>query len=106
MALYKRGKVWFIDYYYPPGRGGKRIREKVGPSKDEAQIVLSERLKDIRQGRNPEIRRIAPKPFKEMVAEFLERHARKRKSCHSIKLNTDILAKHFGDRMLQEITPK
>jgi len=106
MAILKRGKTWFIDYYYPPGRGGTRIREKVGPSKEDARIVLAERLKDIRQGRNPELRRIAPKPFTEMVAEFLERHARKLKAYHSVKLNTDALVKYFGDRMLQEITPK
>ena len=49
MALLKRGKTWFIDYYYPPGRDGKRVREKVGTSKDDARIVLAERLKDIRQ---------------------------------------------------------
>lgn len=30
MGLYKRGKTWYIDYYYPPGRDGKRIREKIG----------------------------------------------------------------------------
>ena len=58
MSLYKRGKIWCIDYRYPPGRDGKRIREPVGPDKNEARIVLAERLKDIRQGRNPELRRI------------------------------------------------
>ena len=56
MGLYKRGKTWWIDYYYPPGRGGKRIRERVGPDKDEARIELAARLRDIRQGRNPELR--------------------------------------------------
>ena len=63
MGLYKKGKNWYIDYYYPPGRAGKRIREMVGPDKDGARILLGERLKDIRQGRNPELRRIDPKPL-------------------------------------------
>ena len=40
MGLYKKGKSWYIDYYYPPGRAGKRMREKIGPSKQLARIVL------------------------------------------------------------------
>ena len=107
MAIYKKGKNWYIDYRFPPGRQGKRIREKIGPvTKDEATIVLSTRLRDILEGKNPELRRIKPKPFREMVTEFLERHASKRKSYSSIKDNTEILVRHFGDRTLQEITPK
>ena len=46
MGLYRRGKVWWIDYYYPPGRDGKRIREKVG-KKDDARIV---RVSDVSLG--------------------------------------------------------
>ena len=30
MGLYKKGKSWYIDYYYPPGRAGKRVRKMVG----------------------------------------------------------------------------
>ena len=53
MGLYKKGKSWYIDYDYPPGRAGKRIREKVGPVKDEARILLSERLKESPPGTQP-----------------------------------------------------
>jgi len=106
MALYKRGKNWYIDYYYPPGRGGKRIREKVGPEKDEARILLAERLQDIRQGRNPALRQIKPKPFDEMVKEFLAKHAKKRRNYRTFVLNTDLLLNHFRGKTLQEIGPK
>lgn len=106
MGLYKKGKNWFIDYRYPPGRTGRRIREKVGPVKEEAQIVLAERLKDMRLGRNPELRQIKPKSFAVMVKEFLEKHARKSRDYESFKHNTDILLKHFENRTLQEIGPK
>ncbi len=63
MGLYKKGKSWYIDYYYPPGRAGKRVREKVGPVKDEARILLAKRLEDIRHGRNPELRKVSPALF-------------------------------------------
>ena len=105
MSLYKKGKNWYIDYYYPPGRSGKRIREKIGPVKDEARIVLAERMQDIRQGRNPALRQIKPKPFDEMVAEFLEKHARQRRDYESFAYNTDVLLRYFDGQMLQDITP-
>src|SRR6185436_6559685 len=103
MGLFKRGKVWWIDYYT---HGGKRLREPVGPSKEEARITLGERLQDVRQGRNPELRRIRPKPFDEMVTEFLEKHARQRRDYESFEHNTDLLLKHFRGLTLQEIGPR
>jgi len=105
VSLYKRGRTWYIDYYYPPGRGGKGIGEKVGPEKDEARILLAERLQDIRQGRNPALRRIAPKPFNEVVKEFLEKHASTRRHYATFKKRTDLFVKHFGGMTIQEMTP-
>src|SRR5882672_1023518 len=102
MGLYRRGKVWWIDYYYI----GNRVREPVGPEKEEARIILGERLKDIRQGRNPELRRIRPKLFDEMVAEFLKRHASQRRDYETFVLLTNVLLRYFRGRTLQEVTPK
>jgi integrase len=106
MSLYKRADVWYIDYYYPPGRGGRRIRERVGPKKAEAQILLAERLQDIRQGRNPALREIRPKPFDGMVTEFLDRHAKGCRDYKSFVQNTGKLKAFFKGRTLQEITPR
>lgn len=105
MGLFKSGKNWGIDYRYPPGRHGKRIREVIGP-KDEARIVLAKRIEDIRHGRNPELRRIEPKPFDGMVKEFLERHANGLRHPKSVKSSTEILKLHFSGKTLQEIGPK
>lgn len=104
MAIYKRGRNWYIDYRYPPGRTGKRFREMVGPVKDEAVILLSERLKDIRQGCNPALRQIKPRPFRTVVEEFLEKHARLCRDPESYEHKTRILLRAFGGKMLQEIT--
>ena len=70
MGLFKRRGNWYIDYRYPAGRDGQRIREKIGPVKDEAQIVLSTRLQDIRMGRDPALRIIKPRPFEDVLNEF------------------------------------
>ncbi len=130
MGLYKKGKNWFIDYRYPPGRAGKRIREKVGPVKDEARILLAERLQDIRMGRNPVLRIIKPRLFEDVVTEFLMKHVgvavevrreegvvqvrRKanlpvsalKKDLDGYIHNVTILVRHFEAKILQQITPK
>ena len=42
MAVYKKGNDWYIDYYV----SGRRKRERVGPDKRLAQIVLKKRAAD------------------------------------------------------------
>ena len=106
MSLYKKGKNWYIDYYYPPGRAGKRIREKIGPVKDEARIMLSERLKDIRQGRNPELRQIKPIRFETVVREFLEKHASRCRDPKSYADKIRVIERHFRGKMLKAITAR
>ena len=96
MGLIKKGKNWFIDYRYPPGRQGKRIREKIGPvSKDEATIVQSTRLKDILVGKNPELRRIKPRPFDAVVKEFEEKYVALCRDPKSYKDKTRVLLRAF-----------
>ena len=101
MGLYKRGKTWWIDYY----NGTKRVRENVGSVKDDARIILSERLKDIRQGRDPELRRIKAKPFREIVEEFMEGHVRQLRDKGGYRVSTKVLLRHLDGKTLQEITP-
>ena len=107
MGLYKKGKNWYVDYRYPANRLGRRVREKVGPVKDEARILLAARLKDMRQGRNPELRQIRPVTFADHSTQVLEQHYRKQRCFPWAKLVIDShLIPFFGSRMLQEISPK
>ena len=104
MGLYKRGKTWWIDYY----NGTKRVREKVGPVKDDARIVLSECLKGIRQGVDPELRRIEPRPFVEVVEEFIEKHVKvkiKPRARKRYENRVRLILRAFEGRMLQQLTP-
>src|SRR2546428_12962560 len=102
MGLYQRGKVWWIDYYT---HGGKRIRRPVRPKKGEARITLGVRLQDVRQGRNPELRRIRPKPFEEMLKEFLEKHGSRCRNKESYEAKANALKIPFKGKTLQEIGP-
>jgi integrase len=103
--VYRTKQGYGIDYRFPPTREGRRIREFIGPDKEEAKIMLADRLKAIRMGQNPELRKIQPKPFKETVTEFLEKHARLRKDYQTFKVNSDRLLEHFKGT-LQEIGPR
>jgi len=107
MSLYKKGKNWYIDYYYPPGRLGTRVREKVGPVKDEARIMLAKRLEDIRQGRNPELRKVSPTLFKAHARKCLTEHYGKKRCEPWARL---VIERHlipwFSKRLLGEMTPK
>ena len=65
---------WIDDYRYPPGRRGKRYRVDCGPNREEADILRAARIATMRQGANPELRRIEPMTFKAHAAEVLEKH--------------------------------
>jgi integrase len=100
-------KDWFIDYRYPPGRAGQRVREKVGPAKDEARIILAERLQDIRQGKNPALRKVTPILFKDHAAEVLAKHYGAKRSKEWAELVIDKhLVPFFGEMFLGSIKPK
>ena len=74
MGLYKRrgkaGTTWCIQCF----AHGKRVREAVGPSKRQAELVLAKRKADIREGRY-----FAPteKPlaFSVLADRYLKEHA-------------------------------
>src|SRR5262245_40354157 len=105
MGLYKRGKTWFIDFYWPHGRDGKRHRERIGPSKQEASIILAERLRDIRHGINPALRVVKPKGFDDMVKEFEKRHVAQLNDQSAYGVSLRVLKRYFSGKTLQEITP-
>ena len=46
MAMYKKGDNWFIDYYHQ----GRRLREKIGPSKTLAKDALAKRKAQMAEG--------------------------------------------------------
>jgi integrase len=105
--IVKRGKDYWIDYRYPPTREGKRYRQKVGPSKAEAQIKLSEKLKDIRHGLDPAIREVKPILFKDHAAEVLAKHygPKRCREWADIVINKHLVP-FFGEMFLGTINAK
>src|SRR5262249_43179876 len=103
MGLYKRGDTWAIQFF----ANGKRVREAIGPSKRQAELVLAKRRADLREGRY-----FAPteKPlaFSVLADKYLKEYAALHKKPRSYQRNvssTKVLKAYFGDTRMQNITP-
>jgi integrase len=102
MGLYKRGRTYWIDYY----ANGKRHREPVG-NREEARVVLGERLQGIRQGKHPELMKLSPTLFADHVVEVKAKHYAHKRCRQWAELVIDVhLKPFFGTRVLTEITPR
>ena len=101
MAIYRRGKVWWIDYYCK----GRRIRESVSESKQEAVKALQARKGDIVRGKF----RIRGKEravlFGEFAAEFAGHLKLTRREWTKELSRLRTLVRHFGKRLLGSLTP-
>ena len=103
MGIYKKGKNWYIDYYLP---NGKRKREKVGPSKKLAELVLSKRKVEIAEDKFLEIKKEEKIPFAKMAGEYLEVYSKPNKrSFWRDAISVNHLKSFFGNKNIQEITP-
>ncbi len=98
MGLYKRkgkaGTTWGVQYF----AHGKRIREAIGPSKRQAELVLAKRKADIREGRYfaPAEKSLA---FSVLADRYLKEHASLHKRPRSYLWNVasaKVLKSHLG----------
>jgi integrase len=76
MGLFKRPNkdgpaTWCIQYF----ANGKRVREAIGPSKREAEIVLGKRKTAIREGKFFDVRKETNIAFGPLCDRYLKEHA-------------------------------
>jgi len=102
MGVFKKGKNWYIDYYIQ----GRRKREKIGPSKVQARLVLQKRKVQIAEGKFLDIEKHEKIKFEEMGKLFLENHSKPNKrSWRRDGEIVDHLTDFFKGRQLHEIGP-
>jgi integrase len=102
MGVFLKNGNWFIDYR----ANGRRIREKVGPTKNLAEMVLKKRRVEIAEGKFLDIKRKQKVKFEELTQMYLDIHARpNKKSYHSDEDLIKTLGRFFGGKYLHEITP-
>lgn len=101
-SLFKRGKMWGIDYCTP---NGKRVRKSVSRYKETAQKVLKKIEIEMVEGKYLDIQRHEPISFEDFAEKFRRRHIRRRnKSAKNQEYLLNQLVKYFGKRMMHEIS--
>ncbi len=102
MGIYRRGRTWYIDYY----AGHGRRREKIGPSKRQAEVVLKKRLVQVAENKFLEIEKYDKIEFGKMADLYLEDYSKPNKrSSRRDATSINNLKPFFGEKYLHEITP-
>ena len=99
MGVFYRNNNWWIDYYFE----GRRKREKVGPSKRLAEIVLKKRLVEIAEGKYLDIKRKPDITFDEAVGKYIEWAKVNKISWERDKLSLSHWQEEFKQKKLSEI---
>lgn len=105
MAVYKKGKNWYIDYYVK----GRRKRRKIGPSKKLAQQVLQDVHVKMAKGEYLGVYDEKKIPFEEFGQQYLAySKANKAWSTYNRRDRFSVaeLNSFFGGRYLFDITPQ
>ncbi len=102
-GIYKRGNVYYIDYYLE----GKRIQKAVSTDRKLAEAVLQKRKVEIAEGKHLDIKKIPKVKFEELCEIYLKQHAipQIKKSWHSDWDTIKVLKRWFSGKYLQDITP-
>lgn len=99
----KRGSTWYIDFTFK----GRRIMEAVGPDRKLAEAVATKRENEIFEGKFFPEKGKSKFKFKELAAEYMEKHSRRNKrSWRRDEVSLKSLLPYFGDTYLDDITPK
>jgi integrase len=100
MGVYKKGGSWYVDYRV----GGRRIRERVGPSRKLAETVLGKRQMEIAEGTFLNRKTVKETRFDAFADDYLAySRTNKRNFSRECYLMRKLRAV-FGPRYLTEIT--
>jgi len=102
--VFKRKKVWYLDYFYK----GKRCRKSVSRSRKVAELALNDiEVKIDREDIGLAVKRNVT--FEQLVSDYLK-YSKANKSESSYERDVQILEGHaipyFSDRFVRGITPK
>jgi integrase len=100
LGIYQRGKIWWIDYYYK----GRRLREPVSASRQEATAALKARSGDIVKGRFELKREAKDCRFEEFAVVYAKHLKATRRGWRKELSKLKVLVRHFGSRMLGDVT--
>jgi integrase len=103
MSIYKRGKNYYIDFWFK----GQRVRESIGPTKKDAEKVIRKKTTEIIENKYLDIRKDPdPVKFHDFAKEYMA-WARVNKKASSYTRDLCImrlLDGEFEGKTIQEIT--
>lgn len=103
MGVYRRKRIWYIDYYVR----GRRVRERVGPSKRLAETVLKKREVEIAENRFLDIRKQGKIRFGNGADRYLKTYSEpNKKSARRDSISIRHLKAQFGGQFLDQLTPE
>jgi integrase len=103
MAVYQRGKNWYIDFTFKR----QRVRECIGPSRKGADKVIAKKKAEIAENKYLDVRK-EPDPIKfhEFTKEYLQwaKANKKPSTCNRDLYIMRTLDKEFEGKHIQDIT--
>lgn len=102
MRLYQRGSVWYIDYSFK----GKRVRKRIGPSRERAEEILKRINRKIRKGNTEGLDRQTFLLFEKVCDEYLNYSAanKAKSSYRRDQISITNLLNVFRGRLITDIT--
>jgi len=101
MSLFKKGQIWYIDYYVD----GKRRREAVGPNLKMAERALAKRHVQLAEHRFLDITKSPKISFEELSKIYMEYAKANKISWSRDKHSIRRLTNAFGGKPISQITP-
>ena len=100
MGVYKREENWYIDFY----ACGRRIRQKVGPSKKLAEQILNKVKTAVIENKYLDIRKKPKVNFETLVEQYLGYAKTNKRSWDRDRRSLKCLSRCFGGKYIYEIT--
>lgn len=101
VAIFRKHGHWYIDYYVD----AKRVRERVGTRKADAEKALAIRSAEVTQDRfQMKPKRNSPR-FEQFVPRYLEYVEANKRGLRSEKYRIRTLAQFFSGKRLSDVTP-
>jgi len=101
-GIYKRGNIYWIRY---AGLDGKMVYESSGFNKfRDAEALLIKRKQAIKEGKQPEIKKIANYIFRELVEKYLLWMQGRHRSADSKAYRVNQMLSHFSNLRLRRFS--
>jgi len=102
MAVRKRGKKFYIDFY---DKEGKRHVNTAGESRKDAEILLGKKRAEVRENKYFDVKKENAVTFEEFADRYYNSHClANNKNLKFAEYNIKVLKQHFGKKLVREIT--